>query len=765
MRIMALYFIQGKGFLGGDPHYLSHRLQSIEARQDDRTFYHDFLLPLCHERLGRSPHSQSERAIHAPPGENLDLNLHIFSSHRLERGTQHIQVADEAFAQLFALFDTYQWQLDEHAPVTQNTLFPGILSYVCERQMAQKQIGAYYTKQDVTQYIARNTIIPFLFNAVAETHPQAFRADADMWQLVRASPDRYIRPALQQDAYLAMESKDEHAARGAYYIQLRARLAAGAVCSITNFITYNLDIQRFAQDVIERCESMELLRDFYTTIEHITMLDPTCGSGAFLLAALDVLEALSTCCLERLHTPGNACPDFYRLDSVTRSPLRHSIRRSIVSQNLYGIDIMEQAADVCALRLFLRLLASAERVEDAQFPMGAHVRQGNALVGTLRPRGVQSPERAFSWWDAFPDVLARGGFDVIIGNPPYVEYSKVKQHYRVHGYEETSYGNLYAAVIERSLELGRPRRAYIGLIAPLSICGGLRFGKLRETITRSTSSLWLANFDIFPCRLFADAFQRLSIVIARHDAGEPCHLHVTAIQRWYSAERPRLFDTIRYTPVQHTAMHRAFPKLASARQEVLLEKLHARARGDTIATLLSPQRTDHFVYYQESTNYWIKALCHTPYHSKNGVVVDPPHGRYLFLEDDLSARVIMALMNSSLFYLWFATYADGFHLSHTLVKDFPIGHDLRALKALSHVATRLEQSITTHARTATRNTRQHEVQRQERVLIDIEQYSMGRSKAILDEIDGFLAHYYGFTQEEMEFVIHYDGKYRMGQRL
>jgi hypothetical protein len=189
-----------------------------------------------------------------------------------------------------------------------------------------------------------------------------------------------------------------------------------------------------------------------------------------------------------------------------------------------------------------------------------------------------------------------------------------------------------------------------------------------------------------------------------------------------------------------------------------------RADGVSIATVLCPHslhRTagqhkgcPYFVYYQEATNYWMKATCRVPFYKKNGIRMVPPHGRLLFFRDELTAHTVMALMNSSLFYLWFATYSDGFHLSHALVKEFPVARELYAVKELLLLAARLEEEIKQCARMSTRNTKKDR--------IEIEEYRMGQSKALLDEIDRVLAQYYHFTSDELEFIIHYDQKYRMG---
>ena len=112
---------------------------------------------------------------------------------------------------------------------------------------------------------------------------------------------------------LPTETWRELVARRQRCEELRAKLNAGEVHSINDLITYNLDICQFAEDVIADCEGPELLRAFYRSIaghmpeksneKHesgVSVLDPACGSGAFLFAALNILEPLYEACLDRM---------------------------------------------------------------------------------------------------------------------------------------------------------------------------------------------------------------------------------------------------------------------------------------------------------------------------------------------------------------------------------------------------------------------------------------------------------------------------------
>ncbi|HDH34464.1 MAG TPA: SAM-dependent methyltransferase, partial [Nitrospirae bacterium] len=427
-RIMFIYFVQKKGFLDGDPDYLRKRLEQ-SMKQGKDLFYKKFLSPLFFEGFAKKEDDRSAK-MNRLLGEVPYLNGGLFLKHQIEElHGKDIQITDNAFEKLFDFFDQYQWHLDERLSRSDNEINPDVLGYIFEKYINQKQMGAYYTKEDITEYISKNTVIPFLFDEAKKKCKIAFEGEQSVWNLLKSDPDRYIYDAVKHGITvnihehppkplekpldlpedIAVGIKDvskrtewnrpapaeyalpteiwrEVVARRQRYEEVRAKMEKSEIESINDLITYNLDIRQFAQDVIWNSEGPELLRAFYHAIEKVTVLDPTCGSGAFLFAALNILEPLYEACLDRMQIFVNEVGAIhelplhgqkYRSDKYgdfkknlirveKHQNFKYFIYKSIIVNNLYGVDIMEEAIEICKLRLFLKLVAQIDNVKQIE---------------------------------------------------------------------------------------------------------------------------------------------------------------------------------------------------------------------------------------------------------------------------------------------------------------------------------------------------------------------------------------------------------------
>lgn len=432
-RLMFCYFIQKKGFLDGNFDYLQEKLRWVQRERGEnrffKTFYRGFLSELFHGGLNSPKHSDEFENVY---GRIPYLNGGMFEEHQLERDYADIDIEDDAFVRLFKFFDTWRWHLDTRITASGKDINPDVLGYIFEQYINDRaQMGAYYTKEDITEYIGKNCILPFLMDKLAETSPEAFRADGYVWRTLRKSGDRYIYDAVKKgykadwqshipeniavgldttkpdllerrkdwntktlEAFaLPTEIWRETVERLQRCDTLLGKISGGEITHINDFITYNLDIRSFVYDLLHNTDDRLFVLHFYKALQRVTILDPTCGSGAFLFAAMNILEPLYEVCIERMQEFNAKNPNWFKpeLEEIAhkyRSNIQYFIYKSIILRNLYGVDIMVEATEIAKLRLFLKMMAVVE-VDFRADNMGLdplpdidfNIRCGNTLVG------------------------------------------------------------------------------------------------------------------------------------------------------------------------------------------------------------------------------------------------------------------------------------------------------------------------------------------------------------------------------------------------
>jgi hypothetical protein len=318
-RLMFVYFLQSRGFLdGGNYRYLQQRLAASQARGADR--YFTFLQTLFFEGFAKPEADRSAQAT-ALIGQVRYLNGGLFLPHQVEQRNPGIAVPDTVFDQIFALFQGYDWVLDDSPSSSQKEINPAVLGYIFEKYINQKAFGAYYTRSEITEYLCEQTVHQLILDRVNETLPPG----AKHYETVG---DLLLKPTAN-------------------------------VC---------------------RQLLMQILPD-------LRLIDPACGSGAFLVAAMRTLIAVYSGLLGHAKTLGDSTLDNWLKGIEQGHPnLGYFIKKQIIVNNLYGVDIMAEAVEIARLRLFLALVAAANRVEDLEpLPnIDFNILAGNALVGLLR---------------------------------------------------------------------------------------------------------------------------------------------------------------------------------------------------------------------------------------------------------------------------------------------------------------------------------------------------------------------------------------------
>ena len=362
----------------------------------------------------------------------------------------------------------------------------------------------------------------------------------------------------------------------------------------------------------------------------------------------------------------------------------------------------------------------------------------------------------FHWFVEFYGIMSSGGFDVIIGNPPWKEYTKVKGTYTVRGYATEPSGNLYAFCTERSLAMLSPR-GFLSFIVQLPIVSSSRMATMRACLQRNAAFITTITCDDRPGKLFEGLQHCRSTIFAlqrRVGAVDSC-LWSSGYRRWASEVREFLLPLAAFTRVgDGDTQNGQFPKIASPLQASAYAKVFARTNSP-LGLAASTHTTGNFVFYQESAQYWIKATVGFPHYAKNGRVGAPAHGRHFYVDSARQARIVCAILHSSLFYSYFIAFSDCFHVSDTLATSFPVPSAVFNDGGLDSLGAKLMCSLERNAERKTIDTKAGDK-------VSYDEFRVGESKPIIDEIDHILSRHYKCTEEELDFITNYDIKYRIG---
>jgi len=205
---------------------------------------------------------------------------------------------------------------------------------------------------------------------------------------------------------------------------------------------------------------------------NIKVLDPACGSGAFLNQAFDFL-----------HKEGQRVNDALAALSHGQKTI-FDLDKHILSNNLYGVDLNRESVEITKLSLWLKTANKHSQLT----ALDDNIKCGNSLIDDPAVAG----EKAFKWEEEFPDIMHDGGFDVVIGNPPYAGRSSSiseKEKIFVKSKYVTSEGKyeLYQLFIEKCISLIKPQHSYVSLITPQTWLSLVQAKKLRKKILSQLS--------------------------------------------------------------------------------------------------------------------------------------------------------------------------------------------------------------------------------------------------------------------------------------
>ena len=251
-------------------------------------------------------------------------------------------------------------------------------------------------------------------------------------------------------------------------------------------------------DYIVRNTVGEFIHNKKANVAEIKVLDLACGSGSFLIKAFDVLNDY------------HKQKDNYnqnRLD-LSGTGTTYSTKLNILRENIFGVDLDKQAVDIAQLNLLLKIAERKKRLPILQ----QNIKNGNSLIDDANI----ADGKAFKWSNEFEEIIKTGGFDVIIGNPPYVRNTELpqtdKKFYSEFYLSTERQYDLYILFIEKAISMMKPDGLF-GYIIPNKILSADYGIKLRELILENCEILKIT--DVSNLTVFKDASTYPIILILR----------------------------------------------------------------------------------------------------------------------------------------------------------------------------------------------------------------------------------------------------------
>ena len=238
--------------------------------------------------------------------------------------------------------------------------------------------------------------------------------------------------------------------------------------------------KKSAKQIAIESAALQRLHSYRDWLLAITICDPACGSGAFLNEALNFLIAEHDYIVE-LETKlfGSGLP-------------YADIENSILENNLFGVDINEESVEIAKLSLWLRTAQPRRKLNN----LNDNIQCGNSLIDDKEVAG----DKAFNWQTAFPQVFAKGGFDVVIGNPPYgASLNKIEKEFLKSKFKNSYSGfDTYFFFFEKSIDL-MTSKGYLGFITPNTFLVVESGTPLRKYLIDNTEiESLLETYNIFP---------------------------------------------------------------------------------------------------------------------------------------------------------------------------------------------------------------------------------------------------------------------------
>lgn len=421
------------------------------------------------------------------------------------------------------------------------------------------------------------------------------------------------------------------------------------------------------------------------TLFNAKVFDPTCGTAEFLLSAIEIKLRLS----KRYITLSDT--DLLALTS-----------------SIFGNDISYESILLSKIRIYFTIINELKDKANAK-----------QLAKILN--------KNFTCRDYITVKFARPKYDIIVGNPPYVEYGKLPVK------PDSNYGNIYADVLCNAVcEL--KSTGVIGFVIPLSFVATSRMQSIREDMYKKMNRIFILNYADRPDCLFDGVHQKLSILFGIKGQGK-CISYTSSYYHWYNSERRDLLNNCKIFPSHQRDQY--IPKIGNVYEDSIFEKI-CNVKGESLLSLLNTRNKQSSVYLNMRACFWMKAFSFNP-------------GSKEYKEFGCPSELkpyLLAILNSNLFFLYWTIVSDCWHITNKELSEFFVPTNGVCLDMFRILVSKLERKL----------------ERTKKYIGSVQtqyEYKHRECKPEIDTIDDALQEIYGLTDDEVAFLKEYKLKYRM----
>lgn len=420
-----------------------------------------------------------------------------------------------------------------------------------------------------------------------------------------------------------------------------------------------------------------------------TFIDPTCGSGEFLVSVANWKIKLS---------------EKAKITLQDKDYLK-------ICETIFGNDIEGESVDIAKMRLFFAIapfLTNSDSFKNLSLTLNSHFFNHDFILDYKKINYT---------------------FDYIIGNPPYVEYSKYSRKSEL----KTSYGNIYADTIANSFSMLK-KGGGLGFLIPISYTSTARMHKIRKKVEENCTKEIILNYADRPDCLFVGAHQKINILITKKGTSK-CETYTSNYKHWYKRERKDLING-REIINAGIKFDDFIPKIGNAIEKSIFQKI-SKSYSSNLNNL--QVETGENIYLNMRACFWVKAFSFNPGSKEYKI----------FAYDKTMKDFVACVLNSTLFWLYWTIVSDCWHLTSKELKGFSVPETLGNSKIFRKLSKQLESKL-----------------EKTKVYIGTAQakyeYKHKLCKKEIDEIDAALAKIYKLTTEELKYVQGFALKYRLG---